>query len=186
MQKKPGFIVFILLALALAPLTAATVDGVTLSDSVELNGANLVLNGMGTRKATMFKVKVYVMGLYLVEKREGAKAIIQSESPKRIVMQFVRDVSAKKIRDGWQKGIEKNSPDAAALQAKIDQFNDAMGDMGKGGSIKLDFVDGQVDVMINDVKKTSIGGADFQRAILSIWLGPHPPNEALRAGILGK
>ena len=186
MHKKLSFIVFILLALVTAPLVAATVDGVTLPDNVELNGTKLVLNGMGTRKATMFKVKVYVMGLYLTEKRDGAKAIMQSESPKRIVMQFVRDVGAKKIRDGWLKGFEKNAPDAAALQGKIDQFNAAMGDMKKGDAIQLDFADSRVDVVINDTKKATIEGTDFQRALLSIWLGPHPPNKTLKAGILGK
>ncbi|HID83171.1 MAG TPA: hypothetical protein EYH06_00195 [Chromatiales bacterium] len=186
MHKKFCFIVFILLAVVTAPLFAATVDGVTLPDTVELNGTNLVLNGMGTRKATMFKVKVYVMGLYLTEKRDGAKAIMQSESPKRIVMRFVRDVGAKKIRDGWQTGFEKNSPDAAVLQGKIDQFNAAMDDMKKGDEIQLDFAAGQVDVVINGENKATIEGVDFQRALLSIWLGPHPPNKALKAGILGK
>lgn len=40
--------------------------------------------------------------------------------------------------------------------------------------------------MINDMKKASIEGTDFQRAILSIWLVPYSPTEALKAGILGK
>ncbi len=186
MKFKKAYLLLAVLLFATVSVTAATHDGVSMPDSVDVGGTKLVLNGMGTRKATMFKVKVYVMGLYLAEKRGSAKAIMQSEGPKRIVMQFVRDVGAEKIRDGWQKGFEKNAPDAAALQAKIDQFNAAMVDMKKGDTIQLDFIGNRVDVIINGAKKTSIEGMDFQRALLSIWLGPHPPNKALKAGILGQ
>lgn len=30
-----------------------------------------------------------------------------------------------------------------------------------------------------------IPGADFQRVLFSIWLGPSPPNVSLREGLLG-
>jgi len=186
MYQKTIFVVLVLLAFMHTSVHAGSLDGVELPDSTELAGQNLVLNGMGTRKATVFKVKVYVMGLYLTEKREGAKSIIQSETAKRITLQFIRDAGAEKIRKGWQKGFEKNSTDLPALQDRIDQLNNAMKDMSKGDSMKLDFTTGRVDVVINGVKETSIEGADFQRALLAVWLGPNPPNKTLKAGILGK
>jgi len=57
--------VILLFSLFVSITQAADLDGVTLPDTMQLDGSELVLNGMGTRKATMFKVKVYVMGLYL-------------------------------------------------------------------------------------------------------------------------
>ena len=185
MQKRFFIFLFMLVNLTYLPVQAAALDGVNFPDSVQLGGKELLLNGLGTRKATMFKVKVYVMGLYLSEKRAGAKAIIQSDEPKRIIMQFVRDVEAKKIRDGWQAGFEKNALDAAALQTKIDQFNSAMDNMKSGDRIILDFTGEQVDVFVNDQQKTTITGSDFQRGLLSVWLGPKPPNKDLKQGILG-
>ena len=185
-MQKQFFIILILFNLICLPLQAASLDGVNFPESVQLGGKELVLNGLGTRKATMFKVKVYVMGLYLSEKRASAKSIMQSEEPKRIIMQFVRKVEAKKIRDGWQSGFEKNALDTAALQTRIDEFNNAMDNMNPGDRIILDFIGEQVDVFVNDQQKTSITGSDFQRGLLSIWLGPNPPNKDLKQGILGK
>jgi hypothetical protein len=33
--------------------------------------------------------------------------------------------------------------------------------------------------------ETTIPGADFARALFAIWLGPEPPNTALKEGLLG-
>ena len=53
-----------LLAFSTAPLPAAECIGVSLPDLLEVQGQQpLVLNGMGVRKATLFKVKVYAAGL---------------------------------------------------------------------------------------------------------------------------
>lgn len=186
MQKTFFMILVVLINLMCLPVQGAALDGVNFPDNVQVGGKGLLLNGLGTRKATMFKVKVYVMGLYLSEKRASAKAIMQSGEPKRIIIQLVRDAEAKKIRDGWQSGFEKNAPDTAALQMRIDQFNAAMGNMKAGDKIVLDFVGEQVNVYINEEQKTSIEGADFQQGLLSIWLGPKPPNKDLKQGILGK
>ena len=55
-----------------------------------------------------------------------------------------------------------------------------MRDVKKGDSIVLDFAGDNVDVLINDSRIDSVAGKAFQRAVLAIWLGPEPPNEALK------
>jgi hypothetical protein len=55
----------------------------------------------------------------------------------------------------------------------------------KGDVIEIDLVGDRVDVKVKGAKKASIVGRDFQQALLSIWLGPHPPNSELKDGILG-
>lgn len=47
------------------PSFAASLDHVSMPDTLLLESKELVLNGLGTRQATVFKVNVYVVGLYL-------------------------------------------------------------------------------------------------------------------------
>ena len=42
-----------------------------------------------------------------------------------------------------------------------------------------------IQVDVNGTVKGTIPGDDFARAFLSIWLGAHPPNAGLKAGLLG-
>ena len=59
-----------------APVFGAECLGVKVPDSVKAGGTDLVLNGLGIRKATFLKVKVYVAGLYLPQKSGDAGKII--------------------------------------------------------------------------------------------------------------
>ncbi|MGD2075263.1 MAG: chalcone isomerase family protein [Gammaproteobacteria bacterium] len=164
---------------------AAMIAGVSLPDQAQVAGKTVVLNGMGLRTATLLKVKVYVIGLYLESKSSDPQAIIASEGNKRIIMHFLHDVSAEKLRTGWSEGFKDNSGDVAAIEDEIVKFNASMRDVKKGESIVLDFADDTVDVLINGTRIDSVAGKAFQQALLAIWLGPKPPNDALKQGILG-
>ena len=169
----------------LSPVHAATLGGVNIPDQTTVNGKTLVLNGLGMRTATFLKVKVYVIALYLESKSSDAKAIIESNQAKRIEMHFVHDVSAKKLRDGWSKAFENNYQDVSSIKDEISKFNASMRDVKSGDSIVIDFSGDTVDVLVNATKVNSIKSDAFQRAALSIWLGPKPPNKDLKTGILG-
>ncbi|MEE9269487.1 MAG: chalcone isomerase family protein [Candidatus Krumholzibacteria bacterium] len=180
-------VVCFLVAMALLPELsyAAERGGVEMPETVSLDGTDLVLNGMGLRKATFLGIKVYAMGLYLEETSQDAEAIINSTGTKKIVMHFVRDVGADKLKKAWQEGFEKNFPDAAGVQEELNAFKESMSDVKDGESIILDFVGERVNVSYDDTEKVSIEGEGFQRALLSVWLGPKPPNKSLKKGILG-
>jgi hypothetical protein len=165
---------------------AKELDGVSMPDTTSLGGKELVLNGMGTRKATIFSVKVYVMGLYLEKRAGDADAIINSDGTKMIIMHFVRDVGMDKLVEGWQEGFEKNYPGIASIQKEIGAFKKSMRDIENGKSIILLFTDDIVTVRFDDEIRTSIQGKSFQQALLSVWLGPAPPNADLKKGILGQ
>src|SRR5215471_12610349 len=105
----------------LLDLHAGSLAGVTLPDNVNVGGTNLVLNGMGLR--TKFMVKVYVVGLYLPQKSSDAAAIMKSDGPKRIVMQFLHSASKSQMADAFSESFEGNSPDALkTMKADIDRF----------------------------------------------------------------
>ena len=129
-----------ILALAgLSPLHAATLAAVEFPDQAVVGGKPLVLNGLGLRTATMLKVEVYVIGLYLEAKSSDAGAIIESPQTKRLAMHFVRNVTADKLRDGWKEGFDANYKDVDSIKAEIEKFNASMRDVKKGDRIVLDF-----------------------------------------------
>ncbi len=168
-----------------APAQAGTLGGVDMPDQAIVGGETLVLNGLGMRTATILKVKVYVIGLYLETKTSDAKAITGSNQAKRIKMHFLHDVSAKKLRDGWSEAFENNYEDVAGIQDEISKFNASMRDVKPGDTVVLDFIADTVEVFINGTKIDVMKGNAFQQAALSIWLGPKPPSKELKAGILG-
>ena len=178
---------FLLITLgAVSPAHAAELAGVSFPDQATVGGRAVVLNGLGLRTATVLKVKVYVIALYLENRSSDPQAIIASSDHKRIVMQFVRDVSADKLRGGWTAAFQDNAADVTGIEHQIAQFNASMRDIKAGDRIALELSGDTVDVLINDRSIDSISGTPFQRAVLSIWLGPRPPNEGLRQGILGR
>ena len=164
-----------------------TLNKVTMSDTIKINGKDLVLNGMGTRKATWLRVKVYVGGLYLAKKSNDAKEVINMAGPKYINMTFVRDVDGEKLKGGWSEGFEAAVAEGQrkTLQSKFDQFNNTMEDIEKGQSILITFSKEGVKVNVKNKDKGLIPGEDFARALLSIWF-INARDEGLRDGMLGK
>jgi len=174
--------------LALAPPAyAATCRDVQFPDSVTAAGADLVLNGLGIRKATLLSIKVYVAGLYLPQKSRDATAILRAGGRWQIVLRFVRDVGASDIRNALQEGFEKVAGDKlAALGPRIETFQGRMIDFKTGQSLTVthDPAAG-VSVDVNGAAAPPIEGPDFAAALLAIWLGSKPPNEDLKTGLLG-
>lgn len=162
-------------------------EGVTLPDSVTVDGTRLSLNGLGIREATALQVNVYIAALYLETTSNNADQILASEQKKRIVLRFVRDVGRDDIVEAFESGFQNNSPgQVGALQAKIRQLLGYVADMSEGQTMQFTYVPGTgLQVVINGQTKGTIAGEDFQRAFFALFIGPRPPNRGLRTGLLG-
>ena len=177
------------LALSLAGTAAAgTKAGITMPDTTQVGDKQLVLNGLGLREATAFKVDVYVAGLYLETRSSDPSKILASNETKRIVMTFKRGVDRKDIVKAWNEGFHNNSPAVVPkIQSDIEKLNGWMPKFRKGDTLTLTYVPGAgVNVHVNGTHKGLIQGEDFARALFAIWLGPKPPSGALKTGMLGK
>lgn len=163
-------------------------DGVTLPDSVTVSGTRLLLNGMGTREATVLKINVYVAGLYLEAKASNGSQIAQSASKKRLVLKFVRDVDRDDIVEAWTEGFDKNAGSKkAALRDRIAQLNAWMSAVKEGQHLTFTYQPGKgLEVNVNGSVKGTIPGDDFAQAFFLIWLGSNPPNAGLKSGLLGQ
>jgi hypothetical protein len=171
-------------ALVLTALLSATKGGVTLPDAIDVEGRPLILNGLGVREASMFKVDVYVAGLYLEKKTQDGAWIIEHDSHKRLVMHFVRDVGKGDLLKGWSESFARNG--GAAFEAEVKKFAEWMDDMKIGDQIVVTYVPTKgVTVSVKTKTKGTIASADFAKMFWSIFVGANPPNASLKSGLLG-
>lgn len=166
------------------PALAKTVQGVTFPDSATVGGQSVTLNGMGVRVAYIF-VKVYVGGLYLATPTHDADKAIQSDEPKRMLLQFLRDVTHDEMVSAMREGFAHTA--SAALQPQVDQFSGFFTQpLVTGSQASFDYVPGTgTTVTIGAQTKGTIPGPDFMRALWGIWLGDEPADASLKAGLLG-
>ncbi len=171
------------------PLPAAEVAGVSIPDRIQVEGVAqpLVLNGAGVRKKFFFKI--YIGALYLPSPSHAPREIIESKGAKRVMMHFLYDeVAQAKLTEGWWSGFRANQ-DAqalAALRDRIERFAGLFGDAKAGDRIWIDYLPGRgTRVTINGREKGVVPGADFNRALLRIWLGAEPVTGDLKQAMLG-
>lgn len=173
-------------ALLAIPAAAASLAGVTLPDRAEAGGQQLALNGMALRKK--FVVKVYVAGLYLPQKTQDAGKALAADSPRRMVMHFLYDVSKDQMCEAWNEGLAANTPSASAEVKKgFATLCGWMQDIDKGQKLALTYVPGQgTQVEVNGKVKGTLPGKATADAILATWIGPKPgPGEDFKKGLLG-
>jgi hypothetical protein len=180
-------LVSVITALSFGMAHGKDCQGVTFPEQVQLDGGTLTLNGLGLRQATILKVNVYVAALYVAKVSTDPHALLGSNTPKKLILHFVHNVSDDDLKKGWEEGFEHNAKaQLAALKERIEQLKVWMADMQSGQRLTFVHKPGaglQVDV--HGTVKGTIPGDDFATAFLSIWLGPHPPNPNLKSGLLG-
>jgi hypothetical protein len=177
-----------LLAVVALGISSAAVakesDGVTLPDSITVEGKTMTLIGLGVRTKMMFKV--YVAGLYAEKPTFNAEKLITSDQAKSITLHLVRDLSKEKIVEAIQDGFAKNSKDQlAALQGRLDQLAAAVPDLKSGQELTLTYIPGKGTLVGGVGKPTVIEGADFAQALFSVWLGKDPADSDLKRKLLG-
>ncbi|MBC7538962.1 MAG: chalcone isomerase family protein [Bacteriovorax sp.] len=165
-------------------LTAATLDDVTFADKVNVEGKDLVLNGIGIRKATILKIKVYYGALFVEGKTKDPNAFLATAAPKQIVMHFVRDVEAKKLQDAFTEGMEAANKNHASFKAQLDKFNSNIVNVVKNDLIIITFTNDGVSLNVKGRQAEKITGTEFAHALLNIWF-INPRDENLRNGLLG-
>jgi len=187
MAARRSSILGLTLAAALlvpAPAGAGTVQGVTFPDSADVGGKPVVLNGMGVRVAYVF-VKVYVAGLYLEQKTTDGSTAVQTDEAKRMLLQFLRDVTHDEMVDAMKEGFAHTA--SAALAPQVDEFSGYFTKpLPEGSQATFDYVPGTgTTVTIGGETKGTIPGPDFMRALWGIWLGAQPADASLKTGLLG-
>jgi hypothetical protein len=185
-MTRHGLIGLVLVFLFAAPVLAGTLAGITLPDSLDIDGQTLVLNGMALRKKVIFKV--YVAGLYLPAKEKNSETILAADQPRCTVMHFVRSVAAGKINEAWYDGLKANTPNhSPELKMQFDTLATLMEDLKDGDKLVFTYRPGAgTEVKVKGKIKGTLGDKAFADALFSCWIGVKPgPGEGFKKGLLG-
>jgi len=172
---------------------AAEIEGVRLDDRafIAQGVPEVVLNGVGVRQKLLV-AKVYVLGLYLADRKRTDRDVLEDKGPKRLAMHILQDeISAAELTSALYDGLSANvpPPEMALLERRVRMLAAMMREVGRihrGGSVLLDYLPGiGTRVTVNGVARITIPGEDFQRALLRVWLGDHPVDGRLKRALLG-
>lgn len=156
-----------LLAALAAVLSLLLVGPTVLAEDWTLTGS-----GVRVKKVAIVDVNVYAISHYMksLPPSRTKQAVIEMDTGKKFVWTMKRDVDQEKIQNALKDAFAMNGYTEGG---KIGQFT---------GAFKADLKEkGQVSIVYDADKKettvstgsgsATVGGADFMKAVWSIWLG---------------
>ena len=179
------FLALLLLILTAFPAAALEVAGVTLEPAVTVNGHTLKLNGSGIRKKFFFNI--YIGSLYSTKRLTNAAEALADRGDKVIRMNFLHSkVDKAKIIEAFSEGFAHNSPELTG-SGEVKRFLSFFkADFNRGDVVDLVLGgDGTVLVRHNGTVLGTLVSDRLAHAILAIYLGKRPADEALKQGMLG-
>jgi len=179
-----------LVAQAQTPWASVKVEGQSFDTRARVAGVDLQLNGTGIRAVAWFKA--FAAGLYLTQPARSTDQVIGLAGPKRLQLRMLRDLPGSEFGKAVQKGVSRNvaTTELPALQGRLEAFRTLVASLETvrlGDVVDLDHAPGQGMAMrLNGTLRGEvIAGDDFFVALLLSFLGEHPYDKKLKAGLLG-
>lgn len=178
-----------LLAALSGSASALEVAGVNVPEQARSGEQSLVLNGAGAR--VMVSVfNVYVIALYLPEKKHTVAEVLAGELDKRVTLTLLYGVCSAQLLDATHKLITENLSmeeykKAEAGWKAFAALFDNIKDINKGDQIALDYHPATgIAVSLNGQEVGRVEGG-FMRTFLLVWLGNRPAQPDLKDRLLG-
>ena len=185
---KSIFILFSVLFLSHGTMAQKEVGGVMLPVSATFNNEELVLNGAGVREK--FWINLYTAGLYLDEKKTDANEVLNSKAPMALKLHILSKlITSDKMVEAVTEGFENaTGGNTAPIQDEIDQMlSFFQEDIQKNDIFDLVYLPSEgVVAYKNGVKKGTVKGEAFKKALFGIWLSNRPADDDLKDDLLGK
>jgi hypothetical protein len=178
---------FLFLAL-LFPLvvSAAQIDGIQFDERKTVQGQEMVLNGVGLRRATALKVKGYAGALYVPQPTHSGEQVLDAQTPKQFVAVFRREVSRERAVNTYRESISKSAgADISKISDELEAFQRWLPEFARGDHLTATYLPGKgVTVTTSGKKEAFHASADFGTALFGTWVGDHAADSGLRAGLL--
>ncbi|KIX21439.1 chalcone isomerase [Flavobacterium sp. 316] len=181
---------YLLLMFLILPITFCfaqeKVSGVSIYETLSFGGNKLVLNGAGVKEKMW--IDLYVVSLYLPKKSTNADEIINSDDASIIKMNVVSSmVSSEKMIELLDEGfLNATNGNLSAIKPKVDKFKSFFKDEIKERDEFMIVYNPKsgVTVFKNGIKKGTIDGKDFKKALFGVWLCIKPADEKLKRAML--
>jgi hypothetical protein len=157
---------------------------------------DLSLLGVGVRTRSIFRVKVYAIGLYVADAAlagplaahkgkldtpEFYRDLIWGDFDKRIVMKFVRDVTREQVQDNFREALPSVNP------ARLDVFASHMVATREGEEYLIRWAPGGVlETSFRGRPNTPIADKDFAAAVFGIWLREHAIQADIKRSLVSR
>ena len=189
------FRIFLVSVSSCLPLAigAQTVElaGVKYAPTAQVAGSTLQLNGAGIRYK--FVIKVYTAGLYLTGKASTAEAVLAAPGPKRMHVVMLRDIDANELGRLFTRGMQDNAPREEFSKSipgtlRMADIFSAKKKLMAGDNFSVDWVPGVgTSVLVNGLAQGDpVKEPEFFTALIRIWLGSSPADNALKDALLGQ
>jgi Chalcone isomerase-like len=168
--------------------TAATLADMTLPDSYAVDGQSLILNGIGLRTLTIFRIRAYVAGLYLPRPDHDAREILASREPKVLILKFIRAASKARVEKQYRAGEAINCGNgecAPSDRSDFERLVAAAPAVKPGDTSTYIFTTRGVRVLANDQVIGDFSDRDLSYQLLAGFIGDRPPSPELRRQLLG-
>lgn len=173
-----------ILAMLVGPACGAEVAGIAFPDARFLLGTTLRLNGAGVRLYSVFRVPVYAAALYLEQPAGNADAILNSHQRKAIEVRALRAVPADDIRNAWRASFAANCKPPCRLTKEAAAFLAAV-QPSRELDAEMYLLDGAGLLVVRNGQPAGAYAPAFGELLLSTFIGPSPPTEALKRALLG-
>ncbi len=193
--QKTGVVRLVAASVALVLASTAfalDVAGIKVEERLKLANQDLVLNGAGIRYAAAGLVRVYVVALYLPQKKNTSNEIGALKGAKRMQLSVMREINSNDFSKALLSGMRANLSSAEQQKhfeslLKLGQIFGQVPTLKKGESITIDSVPGTGTVILVNNKRVGEVFQDdtFFQALLQIWIGPKPIDESLKPVLLG-
>lgn len=167
-----------------APSSAATLEGVSFSDRLEVEGTPLSLHGLALFRYRVF-FRAYVAALYLSEPADARRPL--ADVPRRLELSYFWGIAGPDFGRSADVLLARNvAPERlAALRPRIERIASLYRDVEPGDRYSLTYVPGRgTELALNGERLGVIPGADFAAAYFAIWLGRDPLDADLRDALL--
>jgi hypothetical protein len=158
--------------------------------------ADLSLLGVGVRTKSIFRVKVYAIGLYVADAAlagplavhkgkldtpEFYRDLVWGDFDKRIIMKFVRDATREQVQQNFREALPGVNP------ARLDVFAAHMIETRAGQEYVIRWAPGGVlETSFAGRPNTPIADKDFAAAVFGIWLREVPIQRDIKRDLVSR
>jgi len=180
-------------ALGASPANAADpeIAGVKLTQSLQLAGNKLLLNGAGVRYRGPFRV--YTAALYTTDKVGTEQEFLANTGAKRLEITMLREVDSAQLGRLFISGVQKNMApgDMIKVMLELPRMGEIFSDnksLLPGEQLVIDWLPGQgMQITVRGkVQGEVFKSPEFFGALMKIWLGKSPADGQLKDALLGK